>query len=180
MSVRSLLATTALFLAAVTPSVTAGAQARCTYDACALRLERDNIVRGMYGERVLRIRGYTDVARLVDWRTERAREEAATYVQGHRLASNLRLLGFAADVASTIISYQVYRDYRRQVREVREQQAAGGPVTTQLDLQEGKLAIGTGLTVAALVSRWSARRFDAIARAHLARAMWWHNREYVR
>ena len=180
MSVRSLLAMTALVIATAAPSVTASAQARCTYDSCALRLERDNIVRGVSGERVLRIHGYTDVARLVDWHTSLAREEAATYVAGHRLASNLRALGFVADVASTVISYQVYRDYRRQVREVREQQAAGGPVTTQLDLQEGKLAVATGLTVAALVSRWSARRFDAIARVHLARAMWWHNREYVR
>ena len=173
MSVRSLLATTALaVIAASAPSTAARAQARCTYDSCALRLERDNIVRGVAGERVLRLHGYTDAARLVDWHTSIARDEAATYVAGHRLASNLRLVGFAADVASTILSYQVYRDYRRQARDVRDQQAAGGPVTTTIDLEEGKLAVATGLTVTALVTRWSARRFDAIARAHLAKAMW--------
>jgi hypothetical protein len=152
----------------------------CSYDACALRIEGKRIVRGRSGEVVLRLGPYTDVTHRVDWLSDSARAHAAMYKPRRSTAANLRLLAWGTNIASAVLGYQVYRDYKRQADEITAQQEAGGPVTTRIDLDQSKLLFSGALSVGGLVVRLIAGRIDEAARTQLARAVWWHNHEIRR
>jgi hypothetical protein len=175
LSVFVALAPISIALAAV-----AGAQAAdptCRgYDGCALRVEGKRIVRGR-GEVVLRMRPYTDVAHRIDWLSDSARFYASRYQPRRALAANLRLFAWGTAIASSILGYQVYRDYKDQADAVTAQQRAGVPVTARIDLDQAKLTASSLLSAAGFIASWSAGRIETRARSQLARAVWWHNRE---
>lgn len=181
MSHPGLPAAVALILLSAALSAVGGAQvstAACRgYDACALRVEGKRIVRGTSAELVLRMSPYTDVARRVDWLSDSARAYAAKYQPRRAMAANLRLLAWGTTIASSILGYQVYRDYKRQADAVTAQQRAGVPVTARIELDQSKLTVGSVLSATGFVAAWTAGRIETAARTQLARAVWWHNRE---
>ena len=176
-----LVATLALTMLSAAASADASAQVAATtcrgYDACALRVEGKRIVRGPSGELVLRMSPYTDVAQRVDWLSDSARAHASKYQPRRAMAANLRLLAWGTTIASSILGYQVYRDYKRQADEVTAQQRAGVPVTATIKLNQSKLTAGSVLSATGFVASWTAGRVETSARTQLARAVWWHNRE---
>ena len=151
--------------------------ARCGYEACALRVEGKRLVRAAGGELVLRMGPRTDVARRVEWLSDSARVYASRYQPRRAMAANLRLLAWGTTIAASILGYQVHRDYKRQADAVTAQQRAGVPVTARIELDQSKLTVASVLSATGLVASWSAGRIETAARTHLARAVWWHNRE---
>jgi hypothetical protein len=181
MSRPRLSAVVALSLLSVAPTAIGGAQVgtrTCRgYDACALRVEGKRIVRGPSGELVLRMSPYTDVARRIEWLSDSARAYASKYQPRRAMAANLRLLAWGTTIASSILGYQVYRDYKRQADAVTAQQRAGVPVTARIELDQPKLTVGSVLSTTGFIASWTAGRIETAARTQLARAVWWHNRE---
>jgi hypothetical protein len=181
MSRRALPTAITLVLLSAAPGAVGAAQAgvsraACSYDDCALRVEGKRIVRGRSGDVVLRLGPYTD-ARRVEWLSDSARAHAAMYQPRRSTAANLRLLAWGTNIASAVLGYTVYRDYKRQADAISDQQDAGVPVTTRIELDQSTLLISGALSTAGLVARWTAGRIDEAARTQLARAVWWHNRE---
>ena len=171
----------ALILVSVTLGAVGNAQvptgSGCGYEECALRVAGKHIVRGTSGELVLRMSPYTDVARRVEWLNDSARAYASRYQPRRATAANLRLLAWGTTIASSILGYQAYHDYKRQADAVTAQQRAGVPVTARIKLDQSKLTVGSVLSVTGFVASWTAGRLETAARTQLARAVWWHNRD---
>ena len=167
----------ALVVALLSLGDVAGAQARCSYNECALRVDQKRIVRGESGEVLVRLGPYTGVANRVDWLSDSARVHAARYGTQRSTAATLRILAWGMTIASGVIGYQVYHNYQRQADLVTAQQAAGGPVTARLELERGKLAVSSALSLGAFATGWMAGQVNEGARTELSRAIWWHNRQ---
>jgi len=172
--------TTALVIALTAFGEVAGAQARCSYAECALRVDRKRIVMGQSGEVLVRLGPYTGVANRVHWLSDSARVHAERFGVRRSTAANLRLLAWGMSISSAVLGYQVYNRYHRQADRIRAQQEAGGPVTQRLELEKSKLAVGSALSIGAFFVGWFAGRVNEDARTELARAIWWHNRQLRR
>jgi hypothetical protein len=166
-------------LLVVLPSLgeVAGAQARCGYAECALRVDRKRIVQGQSGEVLVRLGPYTGVANRVNWLSDSARVHAERYGVRRSTAASLRLLAWGMSIGSAVLGYHVYDRYHEQADRIRAQQEAGGPVTERLELDKSKLALGSALSIGAFAAGWIAGRVNEDARTELARAVWWHNRQ---
>src|SRR5919108_868452 len=111
---RLRLSTTALVVALTALGEVAGAQARCGYSECALRVDEKRIVRGQSGEVLVRLRPYTSVTNRVHWLSDSARVHAERYGVRRSTAANLRLLAWGMTIASGVLGYQVYHHYQQQ------------------------------------------------------------------
>ncbi len=178
--VRLQLFMTALVVALTALGGVAGAQVRCGYSECALRVEQKRIVRGESREVLVRLGPYTSVTNRVPWLSDSARVHAERYGVRRSTAANLRLLAWGMSITSGVLGAQVYRHYQRQADLVAAQQAAGGPVTARLELEKSKLAVSSALSLGAFAAGWIAGRVNEDARSELSRAIWWHNRELPR
>lgn len=156
---------------------TSGAQARCGYADCALRVERKRIVMGESSEVLVRLGPYTSVTNRVAWLSDSARVHAERYGVRRSTSANLRLLAWGLSIGSGVLGAQVYNHYQRQADRVRAQQDAGLPVTERLTLEKSKLAASSAMSFGALVAGWIAGRVNEDARTELGRAIWWHNRQ---
>jgi hypothetical protein len=153
--VAALIAPSGTLLAQVSPPSPA-----CAYDQCALRLERNRILRGVSGERAgkLGVFSATNLAALVsrvpsDSALAHARIFDANYGLGSRL---LFVGGLTAGVALG-------------VEHARRQQKLLGGTSTMF-----------AIAFSGVVIEFVGARKVVKARDALSRAIWWHNRELPR
>jgi len=140
----------AMLLAPGAGRAAAQAADACTYDTCALRVERRAIVGGVEGRVVTPI-GYfrTDVGR-VPWQSDPARRYARLFARDYTPGRLLYVLG---TVAYTVGVFEGYR---------REEGFTGWPLAAVIG------GVGVGV-----YGSYRLRRADDA----LSRAIWWHNRE---
>lgn len=140
----------AMLLALGATRAPAQAVGACTYDTCALRVERRAIVGGVEGRVVTPI-GYfrTDLGR-VPWQSDSARRHVRLFARDYTPGRLLYVFGTVAYTAGVFAGYQ------------REEGFTGWPLAAVIG--------GAGVGV---YGSFRLRRADDA----LGRAIWWHNRE---
>ena len=131
--------------------------AACSYDACALRQEGSNIIRGMPGERVGGF-GLFCVLRLESLvsTSDSARTNARIFDQEYRQGNALTWAG----AAIAIIPWVIFSER-----------------SSYSDSEAGENAVLFGVALSGLaVEVWGSRKLERAHRA-LGRALWRHNRE---